>query len=146
MKQVREVMTASPAFATPETSVRDVARMMEENDCGAIPVMEGGPTGRALGMVTDRDITIRAVAKGRNPLDMRVSELMSGPPITVRAEDDVEDAAELMGRNQVRRLIVVDSRGVVCGILAQADVAQHAGKRDTGKMVQEVSEPAGVTR
>jgi CBS domain-containing protein len=142
--KVREIMTPSPAFATPETNLRDVARMMEENDCGAIPVMEGGASGRALGVLTDRDITIRTIAHGKNPFETRAGDVMTGPPVCIESGKDVEDAADLMGEKQVRRLIVVDESGQCCGIVSQADVAQHAGKRDTAKMVQEVSEPVGV--
>jgi len=141
--KIREIMTPSPAFATPETGLRDVARMMAENDCGAIPVMGDGAT-RALGIVTDRDIAIRAVANGKNPLDLKASDVMSGPAVTVKSDETVENATALMGDRQVRRLIVLDARGVTCGIVSQADVAQHAGKRETAKLVQEVSAPAGV--
>ena len=139
--KVRDIMAKSPAFATPETNLRDVAKLMETNDCGAIPVMEGGATGRAVGVVTDRDITIRAVAHGKNPFDLRAGEVMSGPPVTIHADKDLDDAAELMGQKQVRRLIVVDGLGQVCGMVSQADIAQNAPKRETAKMVQEVSEP-----
>jgi len=142
--KVRDVMTKSPAFATPETSLRDVAKLMEENDCGAIPVMEGGATGRAVGVVTDRDITIRTVAHGKNPFEMRAGDVMTGPPVTIQADKGIDDAAELMGQKQVRRLLVIDGLGQCCGIVSQADIAQNAAKRETAKMVQEVSEPVSV--
>ncbi|HKC24092.1 MAG TPA: CBS domain-containing protein [Thermoanaerobaculia bacterium] len=142
--KVKDVMTPSPAFATPQTSLQDVARMMEENDCGAIPIMESGAAGRPVGVVTDRDITIRAVAHGKNPLEIRAGDVMSGPPLTVRADASLDEAVDVMGKSQVRRLIIIDEGGACCGILSQADVAQHAAKRETAKMVAEVSEPVGV--
>lgn len=141
---VREIMTPSPACATPEANLRDVSRMMLENDCGAIPVTEGGMRGRALGIVTDRDIVVRCVAQGKNPLQARAADVMSGPAVTVDADEDLDDAAKLMGEKQVRRLVVLDEDGLVCGIVAQADVAMNAGKGDIAKMVQEVSEPVGT--
>jgi CBS domain-containing protein len=142
--RVKEIMTPSPAFATPATSLEDVAMMMEENDCGAIPIMEGGASGRPVGVVTDRDITIRTVARGKNPFELRAGDVMSGPPLTIHADETVDAAAELMGKIQVRRLIVIDDLGTCCGILSQADIAQHAAKRETAKMVAQVSEPVGA--
>src|SRR5204862_8187636 len=100
--------------------------------------------GGRVGVVAARDITIRALAHGKNPLEMRAGDVMSGPPLTIRADASLDEATDLMGKSQVRRLIVVDEGGACCGILSQADVAQHAAKRETAKMVAEVSEPVGV--
>jgi CBS domain-containing protein len=141
---VREIMTPSPASATPDTNLRDVSRMMLENDCGAIPVTEGGTRGRPLGIVTDRDIVVRCVAQGKNPLEARAADVMSGPAVTVDSDEDVDDAAKLMGGKQVRRLVVLDEGGMVCGIVSQADIAMNAAKREIAKLVQEVSQPVGT--
>jgi CBS domain-containing protein len=141
---VREIMTPSPASATPDTNLRDVSRMMLENDCGAIPVTEGGARSRPLGIVTDRDIVVRCVAQGKNPLEARAADVMSGPAVTVDSDEDVDDAAKLMGGKQVRRLVVLDEGGMVCGIVSQADIAMNAAKREIAKLVQEVSQPVGT--
>lgn len=140
--KVQDIMTSSPACCTAETSLREVAAMFVDHDCGAIPVVDGMETRRPIGIVTDRDIACRAVAKGLNALEMTAGDCMSSHPVTVTEDADLDDAMRLMEENRVRRLPVVDAQGRCVGIVAQADIALSAGKGDTAKVVREISEPS----
>ena len=112
---------------------------MVVHDCGSIPICEGEETKRVLGMVTDRDIVVRAVAAGHNPVSMKASEVMSHPIASVEPEADIESALKSMEDNQIRRIPVVDHQGVLVGMLAQADVARNLTATQTGDLVGEVS-------
>ncbi|HLT47007.1 MAG TPA: CBS domain-containing protein [Rubricoccaceae bacterium] len=138
---VREIMTASPATCTPDTPLRDVARMMVECDCGAIPVVARNDGEQPEGIVTDRDIVVRLVAEGRNPLDATAGDAMTTSVVTVRADDDVETAAEQMKAHQLRRLVVVDGGGRITGVVAQADLALETSDALAGDVVENVSRP-----
>ncbi len=140
--KVKEIMTASPACCTPDTSLRDVAAMFVDHDCGAIPVVDGEDTRRPIGIVTDRDIACRAVAKGLNALELTARDCMSSPSVTVPEDASLDEAIRLMEDNKVRRLPVVDGRGRCIGVIAQADIALRAGKGKTAEVVREISEPA----
>ncbi len=139
---VKEIMTENPACCTPETKLQEAAKMMVDNDCGCIPVVENNDNKKPVGMITDRDITIRTVADGKNPLEMTVSDIMSKNVVTVTGDSSVEDCCNLMEKNQVRRVAVVDENGGCCGIVAQADVAINAQGDKTAEVVQEVSKSA----
>ena len=140
-KKVHEVMTDRPRCVTPETPVSEAAQLMETEDIGSLPIVDGE---QLAGMVTDRDIVIRAVAKGKDPRGMPVREVASGELITVQAGDNLSDALELMASHQVRRLPVVDEDNRLVGILAQADIAVEANEKAVGEMVEEISKsPTG---
>lgn len=139
--RVKDLMTKNPACATPDMPLSKVAKMMVDENVGAIPVVENKDSNKVIGVVTDRDITIRAVAEEKNPLMMKAVDVMSKDVITVKVDDDVEDVARLMEKNQVRRVPVVDERGGVVGIVAQADIALKASEETTANVVQSVSEP-----
>lgn len=136
--QVREIMTENPTCCSPDSSIRDAAKLMVENDCGEIPVL--GNRGEPAGVITDRDIACRAVAEGRSP-DTPVAQIMSSPAVTVTPETSVEDCCRTMEDNQIRRVPVVDESGACCGIVSQADIARSAKEVETGELVREVSEP-----
>ena len=138
---VKDIMTQDPACCTPDTSLREVAQLMVEHDCGQSPVVESKNTMKLVGVITDRDITCRSVAVGKNPLEMTASDCMSSPCITVTPEMSVEECCRVMENKQVRRVPVVDERGACCGIVAQADIAQHASNRETASVVKGVSLP-----
>src|SRR5881296_560221 len=114
--RVKEIMTEHPTCCTPETRLQEVARLMADHDCGAIPIVETQETMRPIGMVTDRDITCRAIAEGTNPLELTAGDCMSEPAVTVAEEADVVDCCDTMERHQVRRVPVVDATGGCCGI------------------------------
>lgn len=117
---VKDVMTISPTSCRPVDRIDRVAKLMLDHDCGAIPVCEGM---KVVGMITDRDITCRAVARGQTPAAVAVSEIMSKPVYSVRAEENVQAAIDLMKEKQVRRLPVVNEKGELVGIIAPSDLA-----------------------
>jgi CBS domain-containing protein len=139
---LNDVMTANPACCTPDTPLREVARLMVEHDCGQIPVVERLPTGRPLGVVTDRDIIVRMVAQERDVSAARAADCMSSPATRVSREASLADCCALMEKKQIRRLLVVDDDDAVCGIVAQADIARSGRDQATAEMVKEISEPS----
>ncbi len=141
--EVREIMSENPACATAETNLQEVARMMVDNDCGCIPIVDREDTKRPIGMLTDRDITIRTVAEGKNPLNLTAGDVMTENVVTVTPDMSVEECCNLMEDKQIRRIAVVDQKGACCGMVAQADIAINAGDRKTADMVQEVSKANG---
>jgi CBS domain-containing protein len=137
--KVKSLMTSNPACCTSDTDLRSVARLMVEHDCGAIPVVESLDSMNPVGVVTDRDIVVRSVAEGKNPLEMTARECMSSPGVTVRLETPLEDCRRTMEGHQIRRVPVVDEAGRCCGIVAQADIARKASARETAWLVKELS-------
>ena len=138
--KVSDVMTAQVVTATPETSVRKVAKMMSEIDSGAVPIVEDG---KVIGLVTDRDIVLRVVAEGRS-FDSPISEAMSeGDVQSVKEDDILADATAKMASHQIRRLVVLNDAGALTGILSLGDVAKDYGAKQVGKTLEEISaEPA----
>lgn len=139
--EVKNIMTKNPACCTPDSPLQEVARLMVEHDCGEIPVVESMDSMKLVGVITDRDITCRSVAVGKNPLKLTAADCMSSPCITVTPDISLEDCCEVMEEHQVRRVPVVDKKGACCGIVAQADIAQHASKKETARVVMKVSLP-----
>jgi CBS domain-containing protein len=137
--RVEEIMTSNPACCSPESSVQEAARLMVQCDCGEIPVIDAG--GKPLGVITDRDIACRVMAEGKGP-DTQVGDVMSQPAITVSLEMSVEECCRIMEENQVRRVPVVDAKGVCCGMLALADIALEGSEEMTAELVRDVSLPA----
>jgi CBS domain-containing protein len=140
-KSVRDIMTADPACCSPSTTVEEVAKMMIQNDCGEIPIIDTDD--RIVGVVTDRDIVCRVVAEGKNPLGYTVESCMSQPVITIRADAFLEEAISTMERHQIRRLPVVDANGHCAGIISQADIARTGPEEEVGELVREVSRDTG---
>lgn len=119
-------------------SLKDVAKLMVECDCGALPVVLNN---KVIGIVTDRDMVVRVLAKGRNPLEARVSDAMRREPVTVRETDPLDRVMDLMSEHQVGRVPVVDDQDRVAGIIAQADIATEARDEDkVARTVEEISE------
>jgi CBS domain-containing protein len=139
--QVQEIMSADPKCCTPDTSLQDAARMMVACDCGAIPVVESADHTRPVGIITDRDIACRAVAEAKNPLDTAVADCMSPHLATMPPDATVEECCEMMEKMRVRRLLVTDRQGRLCGIVSQADVALHLPEHQTAEVVKQVSQP-----
>jgi CBS domain-containing protein len=139
--KVREVMTDRPRCVTMETPISEVAQLMESEDIGSLPVLEGD---QLAGMITDRDIVVRAIAQGKDPRGMPVREVASRELVTVYADDDLSNALKKMASQQVRRLPVVDEENRLVGVLAQADVALEVKEKAVGEMVEEISKsPTG---
>src|SRR5687767_1069950 len=114
--KVRELMTREPTTVGPDATLGEVATLMKQEDCGSIPVVEGN---RLVGIVTDRDIVIRAVAAGKDPKTSRVSQVMSADPVTISPEAEIDQARKVMADRQIRRLPVVD-KGALVGIIVTA--------------------------
>ena len=141
--KVHEVMTDRPRCVTPETPVSEAARLMASEDVGALPVLDGE---QLAGIVTDRDIVVRAVAKEKDPKGMPVRDVASREVATIGPDDSLSDALEVMARAQVRRIPVVDEGNRLVGILSQADVALQAKEKDVGELVEEISKPQAGPR
>ncbi len=140
MQRVRDVMTRAVIVVKPDDTVKHAAIKMEAHDVGPLPVCDGE---RLVGVLTDRDITVRAVAAGRDPNTTRVRETMTAELIHVRDDDDVREAAAVMRQRQIRRLPVVDREQRLVGILALADLARHATGDAAEDALEGVSQPAG---
>jgi CBS domain-containing protein len=136
--RARDVMTTDPVCCTPQTPVDEAAKLMVQNNCGEIPVVDTAD--HVVGVITDRDIVCRVVATGRNPSGHIVESYMSHPVVTVRADAPLDDAISMMERHQIRRVPVVDERGRCAGIIAQADVARTSAEHDVAELVREVSQ------
>src|SRR6266851_8513979 len=143
--KVKEVMTADPACCTPETGLQEVAQMMIDHDCGEVPVVGNKQSRIPVGVITDRDIVCRAIAKGLNPLELTVAECMSKPCLTVPSNMSLEGCCKVLEENQIRRVPVVDAAGSCCGIVSLADIALRAGQSIVAEVVKEVSEPSAAS-
>lgn len=135
-KSISDVMTRDPRRVAPSTTVAEAAKMMRDEDVGALPVVEQG---KLTGIVTDRDIAIRAVAEGKDPQSTKVADVCSGDLVTIDPQQDLDEALRLMAHHQVRRLPVVEEDGRLVGVVAQADVATQGDDHQTGDVVEEIS-------
>jgi CBS domain-containing protein len=138
--QIREIMTREPVVIGPDILLRDAAARMRDLDSGIMPV---GQNDRLVGMLTDRDITIRATAEGKDPNETRVEEVMTADVVYCFDDDDARDAARKMEEHQLRRLIVLNRDKRLVGILSLGDLAVHTtDDRLAGGVTEAVSEPA----
>jgi CBS domain-containing protein len=144
--QAQELMTKSPASVSPQDSVQRAAQLMADNDCGCVPVVEARDNSRVIGVVTDRDIALRAVAKGKSP-STRVGDLMTRDVVCCSADADLQDIERTMADRQIRRVIIADGDGCCVGIISQADLARAARRgdgvheREVAQVVERISEP-----
>jgi CBS domain-containing protein len=139
--KVRDVMTDRPRCITPETPVSEAAQLMKSEDVGSLPILDGE---RLTGIVTDRDIVLQAVAEEKDPRGMPVREVASQDLVTVGQDEDLSEALKRMASYQVRRIPVVDEDDRLVGIVAQSDVAREAKDKDSGQMLQGISQtPTG---
>jgi CBS domain-containing protein len=136
-KHVKDAMTSEVKTATPSQSLTDAAKLMKQEDVGSVPVVDGN---RLVGLLTDRDIVVRGIADGSDPNAVQVGAIASRDVVTVRPDDDLDEALRLMAQHQVRRLPVVDD-GQLVGVVATADVAHEAKEKDVGHVVEEISRP-----
>ncbi|MGH2932431.1 MAG: CBS domain-containing protein [Gaiellaceae bacterium] len=136
-KTIKDTMTSNPCSIDADKPVSYAAKMMRDEDVGLAPIVEGD---RLVGTLTDRDIALRVVAEGRDPENTTVREVASKDAVTVDPGQGLNDALQLMAQHQVRRLPVVEEDGRLVGVVAQADVAEHAEPSETGRMVEEISD------
>jgi len=147
--KVRELMTPDPAQVTPSDTLQRVSQLMAEHDCGCIPVVTAADQRSLVGVVTDRDITLRAMAEGR-PASTPIGEIMSTNPGFCAPDDDISRVEQLMSDRQIRRVVVVDGAGDCVGIIAQADLARAAKRKSepTPKemvdVLEKISRPPGL--
>lgn len=131
-------MTQDPATLEPTATLGEAATLMKQEDCGSIPIVDGG---RLVGIVTDRDIVVRAIAGGKDPKTAKVSEIMSADPVCIAPDTDVEEASKVMADRQIRRLPVVDD-GKLIGILVIGQIARREpDEQQTGETLKEISQP-----
>jgi CBS domain-containing protein len=137
-KKVRDAMTTRPRSATPETPLGQVAEIMARDEVGAVPIVVDD---RLVGIVTDRDLVVRAIAAGKDPRGMPAGEIASSDVVRIMPEQDLGEALQLMARHRIRRLPVVEEGDRLVGMLAQADVALEAKEKAAGEMLEEISTP-----
>lgn len=140
--KIEEIMTLDPACCEPETDLQEVARLMIKKNCGAIPIIENQKSKKLVGIITDRDIVVRTVAEGKSPLFTIAKDIMTENVLRLTPEASLEECCELMEKNQVRRIVVVDEDGACIGIVAQADIARKAPQYEISKVVKDISETA----
>jgi CBS domain-containing protein len=142
--ELREIMTRNVKVVSGDAPLQDAARKMKSLDVGFIPVCDGD---RLQGIITDRDITIRATADGRDPAKTKVAEIMSNDFAYCLENQDVREAASLMEARQIRRLPILDSAKRLVGVVSIGDIAVHGGDHKmVGETLQEVSQPAAPRR
>lgn len=138
--RISDIMTSDVTSTSPDSIIADAARLMADDDVGILPVVEGG---KVVGVVTDRDIAVRAVAEGK-PVQALVRTIMSRDVVACSPEDELQDVIEIMASEQVRRLPVCEA-GRLVGIVALADAAHgDPDKSEVGEALDEICEPAGV--
>jgi CBS domain-containing protein len=144
--KARDVMTANPVCCTADDTVQDAAKVMAQQDCGCVPVVDDLNSKKVIGTITDRDIACRCTAEGKGP-DTAVRDAMSTDPSCCRPDDDLRDVEKIMSERQVRRVPIVDEQGCCVGIVAQADLARAENRgvseKEVARVVERVSEPSG---
>ncbi len=145
--RAKDLMTEKPAFCTQDDTIEQAAHLMDAHDCGCIPVLESrSDRATVIGVVTDRDIAVRATAHGRRP-DTAVRDVMTAAPRCCSPDASVQEVEAIMADNQIRRVVVVDDAGSCLGMIAQADLARAAERTgevrddEVGRIVERISEP-----
>jgi len=142
-RRCREIMTGRVSTANREMTLREVAGFMRDGDCGAMPVVEDG---KLVGIVTDRDIVVRAIAEGKDA-ETKIGGVMTTEIFSVKPDDFVFEAIRLMGERQIRRVPVVSESGELEGIIAMADVAlEMEDEREIAETLEDISSGAGFWR
>ena len=136
MATARDIMTGGAECASTSDSLADAARKLRDLDVGALPIC--GDDNRLHGMITDRDIVVRAVADGKDPNGVKAESFAEGKPVTVGADDSVEEALRTMTEHGVRRLPVIDGHDLV-GMVSQADIAKNLPEDKIGQLVEAIS-------
>lgn len=142
--RVREIMTDNPTCCAPDDTVQTAARAMMDADCGCLPVVDDIGSRHVVGVVTDRDLAIRALADGRGP-ETRVREVMTADPACCGPDADVREVERIMADRQVRRVPVVDDNNCCVGMVAQADLARREREVDDHEVretIERISEPS----
>jgi CBS domain-containing protein len=142
--RIAEIMTRNPEVVPSDSTLQDAALKMQELDVGILPISDGD---RLVGTLTDRDITVRATAQGRNPTETQVREVMTPDVVYCFEDQDVSEAAKLMQERQIRRLPILSQEKRLVGIVSLGDVAVHSGAENVvSETIKQVSEPAEPNR
>ena len=136
MATARDIMSGSVECVGENETLIDAARKMRDLDVGSLPIC--GEDNRLKGMLTDRDIVVKVLAEGGDPSSMRAGELAQGKPVTIGADDPVEEILRTMSQYKVRRLPVIDGHDLV-GVVSQADVARNLPEEKVGDLVEAIS-------
>jgi CBS domain-containing protein len=136
MTTARDIMTGDAECVSTNDSLVDAARKLRDLDVGALPIC--GDDNRLQGMITDRDIVVKCLAAGGDPSSVKVSELAEGKPVTIGADDSVEEALRTMSQHGVRRLPVIDGHELI-GVVSQADIAKNLPEESVGDLVEAIS-------
>jgi CBS domain-containing protein len=139
--QARDLMTNNPRTCAPSDTLRDAISIMKDENVGIVPITEGNGELRVVGVVTDRDAALKLGQSDQRPSDVPISEAMSTSIVQVRPDDSVDDVTRKMEDAQVRRILVTDN-GRLLGVIATADLARAAKTKQTGKVIEKISEPA----
>lgn len=142
MQTIADIMTRDVQTISPQETIQRAAQLMDELNVGAIPVLDGD---KLVGMITDRDITVRSVAAGQDPRSTKVTDVMSTDVRTCTADQTVEDVLETMGDVQIRRIPVLDAQSMVIGIVSLGDVAT-SDSADVDRALDEISSPSEPDR
>ena len=137
--QLKEIMTSAVHTVAPGSTLVDAAKQMESGDLGWLPVSAGK---KVVGIITDRDMAIRAIAKGLDSNRTKVEDVMTRDVFSCKSDSSVNDVCALMEKKQVRRLVVKDSNDELCGIVSLADVALQARDAQSGEVLKKVSQPS----
>lgn len=137
MALARDIMTPSPQCVGEDQTLAEAARLLASLDVGVLPIC--GADQKLTGMLTDRDIVVKAIAEGLDPTTTTAGSLAEGKPVYVMADDDVQEVMDLMKQHQVRRIPVIEDHRLI-GIISQADIALTAPSKQTGRIVEEISE------
>lgn len=141
MEKCSDVMTKNPVCCQPNDTVVKAAQLMKGKDIGSIPVIESDHNKKLVGIITDRDLALEIVGKGRDPNTTKVEDVMTHKVVTCRTDDKLEMALDAMAHHQLRRIPVVDHDNKIVGIIAQADVATRTDQPEkTAEMVKEISQ------
>lgn len=142
--KANEIMTSPPVSVTPDTPIQEAARLMKDQNVGMLPVVQAEGSKQLIGVITDRDIALRHVAEGHTSPDCPVSEAMTEHVTTANPNSDLSDVMDIMGKEQVRRIPIVDERGELVGVVAQADLVLHAkDDKKAERTIEEISQPYG---
>ena len=136
-RHIRDVMTPNPECVTEKDSLRDVARIMKDQDTGVVPVVDGK---KIIGLVTDRDIVVRCIAEGKNPLEARVTEVMTKSVRKVKDDATINDVIGLMSSSEIRRVPVVNANDELVGIVSMGDLTGKTNDGKVGQTLQDISQ------
>ncbi|HYK41120.1 MAG TPA: CBS domain-containing protein [Thermoanaerobaculia bacterium] len=138
--KARDVMTRDPKVVSADQLVSDALRIMRDEDVGLVPITEGNGQGRVAGVVTDRDIALHLGETDQNPSSVQVRDVMTTRIVRAAPDDDISDVSRKMEESQIRRILVCEGDRLV-GVIATADLARDAKKKDVGRVMERISEP-----